>query len=74
MKIKWYKCELIDKSGTRKHNITVKIRMNQQDLQGALRTAIYRRLEHGKYKNSYHVFWQTWILLEYYCTAQNYLS
>lgn len=74
-KIKWFKCELIDKSGMRKHNITVKIKMNQhRNLIEALKAAIYKRLEHGKYKATYEAFWREWILLEYYCVAQNYLS
>ena len=62
-----YKIELIDKSGTRKHNLTVKPNL-KRPLKEALMYEAYKRLTKGlaKYRSEFHI-WQTeWILLQYY--------
>ena len=64
-----YKIELINKSGTRKHNLTVKPNLKQYaSLTDALMYEAYKRLTKGlaKYRSEFYI-WQTeWILLQYY--------
>jgi len=65
-----FRVELIDKSGTRKHNLTLTIantaRTYFTNLLSELYFRAYQRLERGKYKCTYNAFRHEWTILQYY--------